>query len=167
MRDARFQAAVTRAVTLAGLFRLKADICAFYKQYLSNVGRTAKVGKPSDDDLSIWKRLREIHHALVDMLRPGSTGRELFEAATRLHAERDIPFPFAHAGHGIGLTVHERPMIAPFEDIPYEVGMVSTVETRVRWINKVGYHIEDLIQITEDGPVVLSTAFDNEELLVI
>jgi len=45
--------------------------------------------------------------------------------------------------------------------------MLSTVETRVRWVGKVGYHMEDLIEITDGAPVVFSTAFDNEELFVI
>ena len=41
------------------------------------------------------------------------------------------------------------------------------VETRVRWIKKEGYHIEDLVLITDDGPKVLTTYFDAEELFVI
>ncbi len=146
---------------------VKADTGGVYSQYLSNVGRTAKVGKPSEEDISYWKRLREIHHEIVDMLRPGNSGRQLFEAATRLHEKHGIPFPFAHNGHGIGLQVHERPIISPREELTYEAGMMSTVETRVRWVNKVGYHIEDLVEITEGAPIVHSDYFDNEEIFVI
>lgn len=146
---------------------VKADCGMLYHEYISNIGRTAKVGKPTDEDVSYWKRLREIHHKLVDMLRPGNTGRQVFEEAARLHEKAGIPFPFAHNGHSIGLLVHERPIISPHEDIPYEAGMVSTVETRVRWVGKVGYHIEDLFLITEGAPVLLSDYFDNEEILVI
>jgi Xaa-Pro aminopeptidase len=58
-------------------------------------------------------------------------------------------------------------MINPFEKTVYEAGMVSTVETRVRWVGVKGLHMEDLIAITETGPVLLSDAFDNEEILVI
>jgi Xaa-Pro aminopeptidase len=45
--------------------------------------------------------------------------------------------------------------------------MVSTVETRVRWVGKAGYHNEDLYLITDGAPILLSDAFDNEEILVI
>jgi Xaa-Pro aminopeptidase len=146
---------------------VKADSGGYYDNYYSNVGRTAKMGRPSAEEVDLWKRLREIHHTIADMLRPGNTGRQLFEAAGRLHEKHDIPFPFAHNGHSVGLEVHERPLIGPNEDIPYQAGMVSTVETRVRWVGKAGYHNEDLYLITEGAPVLLSDAFDNEEILVI
>lgn len=146
---------------------VKADSGGHYSDYLSNVGRTAKVGKPTAEEADTWKRLREIHHTIIDMLRPGNTGRQLFEAATALHEKHGIPFPYAHNGHSIGLEGHERPMINPFEDIEYEPGMVSTVETRVRWVGQKGLHMEDLISIESGGPVVLSDVFDNEEIFVI
>ena len=46
-------------------------------------------------------------------------------------------------------------------------GMVTTVETRVRWVGKVGYHMEDLIEITDGAPVLMSDAFDNPQIFVI
>jgi len=146
---------------------VKADSGGYYNDYMSNVGRTAKVGKPTPEEIDTWKRLREIHHAIVDMLRPGNTGRQLFEAAGKLHEKHGLPFPYAHNGHSIGLEGHERPMISPYEDIPYQAGMISTVETRVRWVGEKGLHMEDLFAITDGAPVLLSDAFDNEEIFVI
>ena len=61
----------------------------------------------------------------------------------------------------------ERPLIAPHEEMVYSAGMVSPVETRVRWPGKVGHHVEDLYLVTEGAPVLLSDAFDNEEILVV
>ena len=146
---------------------VKCDSGGHYGSYLSNVGRTAKLGRPSAEESDTWQRLRDIHHAIIDMLRPGNTGRELFAAATRLHQQHDLPFPYAHNGHSIGLEVHERPMISPYEDIAYAPGMISTVETRVREVGVRGLHMEDLVQITEAGPVLLTTAFDNERIFEI
>ncbi len=45
------------------------------------------------------------------MVRPGNTGRQLFERATLLHDKHGIPFPHAYNGHGTGLFVHEHPII--------------------------------------------------------
>jgi len=146
---------------------VKADTGGFYSEYFSNVGRTAKFGPLTQEDREMWKRLREIHHTIIDMLRPGNTGQQLFNKAAELHAKHNIPFPYAHNGHGIGLNVHEHPLVSPHETLAYEPGMVSTCETRFRAVGKVGYHMEDLIEITEGAPVVLSTYFDNEEILVI
>ncbi|MFY0611359.1 MAG: aminopeptidase P family protein [Hyphomicrobiaceae bacterium] len=146
---------------------LKADAGGFYNRYYSNVGRTAKMGKLNDEDRSWWTRLREIHHEIIDMVRPGNTGAQLFEAATRLHEKHNIPFPYAHNGHGIGLQVHEHPLISPHDNTPLQTGMMMTVETRVRWVGKVGYHMEDLLEVTEGAPVVRSDYFDNETILVV
>ena len=63
--------------------------------------------------------------------------------------------------------MHEHPLISPHEEIPYEAGMVSTVETRARGVGEAGYHMEDLYLVTEGAPVLLSDTFDNEEILVV
>ena len=146
---------------------LKADAGGRYGRYYSNVGRTAKLGPLNDEDRSWWSRLREIHRELIDMVRPGNTGRQIFERATALHERHGIPFPYAHNGHGLGLLVHERPLISPHEDMAFEPGMMSTIETRVRWVGKCGYHMEDLLEVTEGSPVLRSDYFDNEEILVV
>ncbi len=146
---------------------LKADAGGRYGRYYSNVGRTAKLGPLNDEDRSWWSRLREIHHELIDMVRPGNTGRQIFDRATALHERHGIPFPYAHNGHGLGLLVHERPLISPHEDMAFEPGMMSTIETRVRWVGKCGYHMEDLLEVTEGNPVLRSDYFDNEEILVV
>ena len=146
---------------------LKADAGGRYQRYYSNVGRTAKLGPLSGEDRSWWSRLREIHHELVDMVRPGTSGRDIFARATALHRKHDIPFPYAHNGHGLGLLVHESPLISPHDGTVLEAGMMVTVETRVRWVGERGYHMEDLIEVTETDPVLRSDYFDNEEILVV
>ena len=146
---------------------VKADVGAWYSEYITNVGRTAKLGKVNAEDESYWTRLRAIHHQVIDQVRPGRTGAQLFETAGRLYAENDLPFPYAHNGHGVGLLVHEHPLISPHDDTPFEAGMVTTVETRVRWVGKVGYHMEDLLQVTEGPPLLLTDAFDNERIYEI
>jgi Xaa-Pro dipeptidase len=146
---------------------VKADSGGFYSEYYSNVGRTAKVGKPTADEKSTWKHLRDIHHELIDMLRPGNTGKQIFDRATTLHEKAGIPFPYAHNGHSIGLLVHEHPIVSPRETVPYEPGMISTIETRVRWVGKKGLHMEDLVEITDGAPIVHSDFFDNDEIFVI
>ena len=146
---------------------LKSDCGGLYSGYFSNVGRTAKLGQATAEDRSIWLRLREIQHELSAMLRPGVSGREIFERCAVMHKERNLPFPFGHNGHGVGLMIHEHPLIAPHEEMVYEPGMVSTVETRVRWPGKIGYHMEDLYLVTDGAPILLSDAFDNEEILAV
>ncbi|WP_321325368.1 Xaa-Pro peptidase family protein [uncultured Parasphingorhabdus sp.] len=147
---------------------VKADSGGWYSgAYPSNVGRTAKMGKPTAQEADAWKSLREIHHTVADMLRPGNTGAKVFDEAVRLHEKHGLPFPFAHNGHSIGLELHEYPMIKPHSITPFEPGMVCTVETRIRKPGEIGLHMEDLYLVTDGKPELLSDAFDNEEILVI
>jgi len=37
----------------------------------------------------------------------------------------------------------------------------------VRWVGKVGYHMEDLIEVTDRAPILRSDYFDNEEIFVV
>lgn len=146
---------------------VKGDCGGMFSEYYSNVGRTAKVGKPTQSEVDAWKRLRDMHHAIIDMCRPGRTGRELFAQAKDLQEKAGFPFPYSHNGHGIGLGLHERPVIGPNEDIVYMPGMITTVETRHREVGKIGLHMEDIIEITDGAPIWHSKYFPNEEIFLI
>lgn len=145
---------------------LKADSGGMFRQYFSNVGRTAKVGTPTAKDLSVWSALREVHHTVIDACRPGRTGAELFALAKATQERAGLAFPYTHNGHSLGLNIHERPIIRAGEDIAYEPGMITTVETRARWPGELGYHMEDIVEITDGAPIWHATFFRNEELLV-
>lgn len=146
---------------------IKADAGGMFRQYFSNVGRTAKVGTPTDRDITIWKHLRDIHHAVIEQCRPGKTGRELFELAKRLQLKAGLEFPYSHNGHSLGLNIHEHPIINAQEEMPYQPGMLTTVETRARWVGELGYHMEDIVEITDSAPIWHAKYFPNEELMAV
>ncbi|MDB5947508.1 MAG: hypothetical protein JWQ33_2534 [Ramlibacter sp.] len=146
---------------------VKGDCGGFFREYYSNVARTAKVGEPTKEEADAWKRLRDMHHAIIDLCRPGKTGKELFAEARKRQEGAGFPFPYSHNGHSIGLSLHERPVIGPNEDIAYEPGMITTVETRHREAGKIGLHMEDIIEITENGPIWHARYFQNETIFVI
>jgi Xaa-Pro aminopeptidase len=145
---------------------LKGDAGGTFRQYFSNVGRTAKVGEPTAEDRSIWQRLREVHHTVIEACRPGRTGGELFQLARTTQRRLGLDFTFAHNGHSLGLSIHERPIIGPHEDIAYAAGMMTTVETRARIPGRIGYHMEDLVEITDGAPICHARYFPNDELLI-
>ena len=67
----------------------------------------------------------------------------------------------------IGLHVHEKPLLSAHENTPLRPGMVFAVETRVRWPEKEGYHIEDFVVITEEGPELVTNVMDTSRLMEI
>ena len=144
---------------------IKADSGGRYREYHSNVGRTAKFGPSSRDQADLWQRLLDIHRQLVALVRPGNCGRLVFEKAVGLHQQAGIDFPFGHNGHGVGLCVHEAPFISVHDETPFESGMIVAVETRTRREGEMGLHMNDLVEITEHEPIVHTGVFPIDEIL--
>jgi Xaa-Pro dipeptidase len=147
---------------------VKADCGGFYDgSVISDVARTGVIGKASEEQRSIWNRLQEVHHACISNARKGKRACDIFEEMTKEMARVELHFPLPHAGHSVGLTAHETPILSPLDQTEIEPNMTFYIETRVRWPGKVGYHIEDLVLVSENGPAVLTGAFDNSQLFEI
>lgn len=70
---------------------------------------------------------------------------------------QSLPFAMPHVGHGIGIGLHEFPILEPANDTPLQVDMVVNVEPMaVLTGRKEAYHVEDLAEVTPDGPRVLT-----------
>jgi Xaa-Pro aminopeptidase len=146
---------------------VKSDVGGSLHGYPSDVARTAVIGRPSPEQRSIFNRLAEIHVETIEMARPGTRACDLYTKAKEGYGKRDIPFSLPHAGHGIGLDLHEEPLLTSLNTVAFQPHMVICIETRVRWVQKEGYHIEDLILITEQGPKILTSYFKSGEMFVI
>jgi Xaa-Pro aminopeptidase len=135
---------------------VKADVGLVMDSYRTNFGRSAIVGAPTPAQADDWRRLCEVHAAVGGLCRAGAVGRDVFARAQEMQMAAGFPHAYAHNGHGIGLDLHERPAIKPQEDVPFEPGMLVTIETRHRVAGKLGMHMEDLVEITDGEPVWLT-----------
>ena len=98
-------------------------------------------------------------------MTPGTLASEVFEVAVEGYKEVEISFSLSFAGHGVGYAIHETPMLAGDDHTPLEPGMFFSVETRVRWPGKAGYHIEDAVLITKSGPELVTKFMDTSHLM--
>ena len=136
----------------------------------ADMTRTFVVGEPSDE-LREWYRLCE--QAIRDStakLGPGVSTREpdaivcdLFEQhghLTQRTKEEGRPLEegyFHSLGHGVGLDVHEPPLLsARFDGDTLVPGDVVSVEPGLYKPGVGGCRLEDLVLITEDGHEVLT-----------
>jgi Xaa-Pro aminopeptidase len=138
---------------------------------LADMARTFVVGDPAPEHADvIAEQTRLVRQALTEAeaaVRPGITGRELYDAtcdlfeaagwATQRTVAEAGPDGFQHSlGHGVGLEVHEPPPLGLAGHDPLVPGDVVAIEPGL-WDSHVGGVIfEDLVLVTEDGHEVLT-----------
>lgn len=120
--------------------------------YCSDMTRTVFLGKPEGEMLAAWETMRRANEEVQAMLRPGVTGKEAHELAERILEEGGFGGRMGHGlGHGVGLRVHELPVLSPRNDKPLVAGNVVTVEPGIYIPGSFGMRLEDFGVITDTG----------------
>lgn len=135
--------------------------------YWGDMTRTFLKGKASDAQKHLVKTVKKGHEIGMKMVKPGATGAQIQKAVAD-HFEKEgyqtirnskTPEGFFHAiGHGIGLEVHEGPVVRQDAKERLRKGMVITIEPGLYYRGLGGCRIEDVIHVTADGGEAISKA---------
>jgi Xaa-Pro aminopeptidase len=141
--------------------------------YFGDMTRTFLRGRPSDAQRRLVGAVRAAQQAALGAIRAGVPGRSVharvtatFSALgfrTRRTARGSEGF-FHGTGHGLGLAIHEAPRINAAADAPLARGTVVTVEPGLYYPGLGGCRIEDVVQVTDGAPRMLSEFHYNWEL---
>jgi len=149
------------------------DIIQSYMGYKTCYYRTFTVGSATQAQIDAYKKARQWMDGAIGMLRPGVTTDQvakMFPKSTVIGFETEMSAFGLNFCHGLGLGLHERPLISRLNSLqdPYELkaGMVFAVETFCPATDGVSAaRIEEEVVLTPSGATII-TLFPAQELPV-
>jgi Xaa-Pro aminopeptidase len=135
------------------------DMGAIYEGYCSDTTRTFAVGKVTPKQRELFQVAREAQQAAIEAVRPGELASKVDAAARTVIERAGYGDFFPHlTGHGVGLSIHEAPIIDEGEGMVLQSGMVVTVEPGIYLPGVGAARIEDMVVVTDSGCEVLTSA---------
>jgi Xaa-Pro aminopeptidase len=126
--------------------------------YRSDMTRTLFFGEPAAETRHRYEAVRQAQRLAFEAAAPGVIGSELDQLAREHLAQAGLGDAFVHGlGHGIGLETHEAPILKRW-DSPLRAGMVFTLEPGVYFPGEIGIRLEDVVHLTDAGPIRLTHA---------
>ncbi|HJQ77763.1 MAG TPA: Xaa-Pro peptidase family protein [Acidimicrobiia bacterium] len=149
------------------------DIIHAFNGYRTCYYRTFVVGRATQAQRDAFKQSREWMDAAIELVKPGATTDQIAKVWPEAHEfgfEDEMDAFGLQFGHGVGVGLHERPIISRLNslDDPVEIeeGMFFALETYAPAADgRSAARIEEEIIVTADGPKVI-TLFPCEELMV-
>lgn len=133
------------------------DMGAKLEGYCSDLTRMVTFGRVKDKFKKIYNTVRVAQEKAIEAIRPGAKICDV-DAAGREHIKSEgFGKYFGHSlGHGIGMSVHEKPTVSSLSEGFIKPGMVFTVEPAIYIPKFGGVRIEDMVLVTDTGCEVLT-----------
>ena len=149
------------------------DIIHAFNGYRTCYYRTFVVGRATQAQRDAFKQSREWMDAAIALVKPGATTDQIanvWPRAEEFGFEDEMDAFGLQFGHGVGVGLHERPIISRLnslsDPVEIEVGMVFALETYAPAADgRSAARIEEEVVVTADGPKII-TLFPCEELMV-
>lgn len=120
--------------------------------YCSDMTRTVFIGQPDAKMRSAYDAMRQANERVEAALRPGVTGADMHQLAEDVLAAGGFAGKMGHGlGHGVGIDIHEEPVLSPRNTAPLAPGNVVTVEPGIYLEGEFGMRLEDFGVVTEEG----------------
>lgn len=124
-------------------------------RYFADMTRTVLRGEAEREVEEIYEAVLLAQDAGLKAVRAGAAGAEVHAEVVRVFREQGYPERegrgFTHStGHGVGLSVHERPSLSEAGEILEERNVV-TVEPGLYYPDIGGVRLEDLVVVTAKG----------------
>ena len=133
------------------------DMGAVYMGYRSDLTRTFHVGPINAKFREIYNLVLNAQLASEEQARPGMKGSEVDSIARDVISRGGYAQFFSHGlGHGVGIDIHEKPMVTQSSRDEIEVGSVFTVEPGVYIAGWGGIRLEDMLVMENNSARLLT-----------
>ncbi|MCM8795957.1 MAG: Xaa-Pro peptidase family protein [Candidatus Omnitrophica bacterium] len=133
------------------------DLGVDYQGYKSDLTRVFFFGKINSLFARIYDIVSQAQIQAIRIIKPNIEIKKIDTASRQYITKKGFGKEFLHnLGHGIGLEVHELPVISPKTEGILKPGMVFTLEPAIYLKGKFGIRIEDMVLVTPEGCEVIS-----------
>jgi Xaa-Pro aminopeptidase len=133
------------------------DFGAKKNGYCSDMTRTVFAGEPDEETRRAYACIRLANETVEAWLSAGKSAHEAHDMAEKILEEDGFGGAMGHSlGHGVGLDIHELPVLSPRTDAVLEPGNIVTVEPGIYLPGKFGMRLEDFGVIEPCGFHVLT-----------
>ncbi len=134
--------------------------------YASDMTRTVFLGSPDPQMRQVYEAVLTAQQEALEIIKPGVPCKLVDLAARDSLLRAGLAQFFGHGlGHGVGLDVHEQPSLAKNSTQTLESGDVVTVEPGVYIPDKGGVRIEDMVFLTRNGCLNLTSV--SKKMLIL
>lgn len=142
------------------------DFGALYQGYHADMTRTVAVGQPAAWQRDLYELVHRAQRAGCAAARPGAETLQVDAAARQVIEQAGHGEEFPHGlGHGVGLEIHEAPLMGYDKTGTLGARVPVTIEPGVYVSGRGGVRIEDTLVVRADDPQILTQT--TKELLVL
>jgi Xaa-Pro aminopeptidase len=135
------------------------DLGARFRGYCSDLTRTFFIGEPTEEMVEIYSIILEAQQAGINAVRSGTTGHAVDKASRDIIKSYGYGDNFTHGvGHGVGVNVHQPPLLAPgsYEPLVHGHDMAVTIEPGIYLDGRFGIRTEDDVAVDRLGRTLLT-----------
>jgi len=133
------------------------DLGAKSYGYNSDLTRVCSLSRMSKRFKQIFEVVKAAQSEAIRAIKPNIKISTIDKIIRDFFKKHNLENYFIHAsGHGIGLLVHEKPLIVQSNFNRLKKGMLFTIEPGIYLPGEFGIRLEDMVLVTEDKCKVLS-----------